>query len=98
VYPFGAIFTDVRVDQSLVLCLEYLFIYCPLWEAELVESSCEEVSQGVTFDRRRFLRVVRVKILACVYTKTGGKILTRKLWIMKLCLILICNCCIIIIL
>ena len=36
-YPFGTIFTGVRVVQSSVLCLEYLFMYCPLWEAELVE-------------------------------------------------------------
>jgi hypothetical protein len=37
VYPFGAIFNGIRVGQSSVLCLEYFFIYCPLWEAELVE-------------------------------------------------------------
>ena len=89
VYPFGAIFTGVRVDQSLVLCLEYLFIYCTLWEAELVEIWCDIVIQSVTFDRRRFLHVLRVNILACVYTNAGGKVLTHKLWNMILSLILI---------
>ena len=88
-YPFGTIFTGVRVVQSSVLCLEYLFIYCPLWEAELVEIWCDKVSQSVTFDRRRFLHVLRVKILSCVYTKARGQVLTHKLWIMILFVILI---------
>jgi hypothetical protein len=41
-YSFGAIFSGVRVVQSLILCLEhlsiYLFICFLLWKAELVET------------------------------------------------------------
>jgi hypothetical protein len=37
-YSFGVFFSGVRVIQSLVLFLEYLFICSLLWEAELVET------------------------------------------------------------